>query len=109
MERFCKTCAGTRFILVQGKTVCQICGAPYSETGDFLVDTKAALPVLCERGYQKLKSGEYSLAGLAFDRMLEIDSSSFMAELGKVLIFSYLYKWETMIHDQDKAKIWWEA
>lgn len=109
MERYCKTCAGTRFILEQGKTVCQICGAPYSEKGELLVDTKAALPVLCERGYQKLKAGEYSLAGLAFDRMLEIDGNSFMALLGKAIILSYLYKWETMIHDQDKTKIWWDA
>ena len=106
MSQTCKTCASTRFKAVQGKLVCQLCGAPYSETGDFLVDTKAAMPILCERGYQKLQTGEYSLAELIFNRMLEIDSNSFMAGFGRTLALLYMY---SSSKDQEKKKELWDS
>lgn len=103
-KQVCKTCAGTHFLTAQGKQVCQLCGSPYSDTGDLLIDTKAAMPILCERGYQKLQAGEYSLAELIFNHMLEIDSNNFMSEFGKALALSYMY---TMSKSQEeKAALW---
>lgn len=83
MEHICQTCGSK----IESGRVCPICGERYKHfKKTTLIDTKSVLPILRDRGFEKLKAKDYNGAEPIFKRMLELDSDDFFANLGMGIV-----------------------
>lgn len=83
IERICQTCGSK----IKSSRICPICGEQYKHfKKNTLIDTKSVLPILRDRGFEKLKAKDFNGAEPIFKRMLELDNDDFFANLGLGII-----------------------